>query len=408
MGKLNDMAIRKAAPGAKPYKMADGGGLFVLVTPSGGKLWRLKYRIDGLEKLLSFGKYPDVSLVAAREDAATARRKIADGLDPAAQKAEARAKKAAIENPPDVVTFSKVSDAWLAAMSANQPEHTIGRLKTLQRYVVAKLGTLAIDEVKAADVMRMVKEISASGKHETARRSFSTASRIFRFAVAEGFVERNPASDIKLQDFLPTVATQHHACLKDPKAIGALLRAIDDYDGSPMTRIALKLSAMTFVRPGELRHAEWSDIHEETAEWRIPAEKMKAKTLHIVPLSTQALEVIAALRLLTGGGAYLFPCERSDKRPMSENTVNAALRRMGYTREEMTAHGFRGMASTRLHELGYSHQVIEAQLAHAERNEVSAAYNHALYLVDRRTLMQAWGDELDTLKRGAKVVQFAA
>ncbi|SMB28633.1 putative integrase [Sterolibacterium denitrificans] len=408
MGRLNDLAIRKALPREKPYKLSDGGGLFLLVTPAGGKLWRLKYRVDGKEKLLSLGKYPDISLVRAGELVATARRKIADGLDPAAEKADARAKRAEIERPPEVVTFAKVAEVWAAEMTAQKHLRTIGQLESYRDYATAGLGHLAVGEVKASDIMRTVKDINKAGKRETARRVFSTISRIFRYAVAHDLVERNPASDVKLADFLPSSAARHFACLKDPKAIGGLMRAIDEYEGSPITRLALKLAALTFVRPGELRHAEWMEVDTEAAEWRIPPEKMKMKALHIVPLSKQALVVIEALQPLTGGGLYLFPSERSGARAMSNNTVNAALRRMGYTREEMTGHGFRGMASTRLHELGYSHQVIEAQLAHAERDEVAAAYNHALYLEDRRKLMQAWADQLDELRKGAQVIPFVA
>lgn len=408
MGKLNDLAVRKAEPREKPYKMTDGGGLYLLVTPSGGKLWRMKYRIDGREKLLSLGRYPAVPLARAGELAAVARRKIADGIDPAAEKAVAKAKRIEIEHPPEVATFAKVAEAWAAEMITQKNARTIARLDAFCDYANAQLGGLAINQVKAYDIMQMVKGIHATGKHETARRTFSTVGRIFRFAVAHALVERNPAADVKLADFLPSGESRHFACLKDPKAIGGLMRAIDDYEGGPVTRLALKLAALTFVRPGELRHAEWSEIDAAAGEWRIPAVKMKARTMHIVPLSKQALEVIEELRPLTGGGLYLFPSERTDKRAMSENTVNAALRRMGYSREEMTGHGFRGMASTRLHELGYSHQVIEAQLAHAERNEVAAAYNHALYLADRRALMQSWADELDALRKGAQVIQFAA
>lgn len=408
MGKLNDLAIRKAEPRDKPYKLADGGGLFVLVTPSGGKLWRLKYRIDGREKLLSLGKYPDVPLARAGELSAIARRKIADGVDPAAEKATVKAKRKAIEHPTESVTFAKVAEAWLAEMGPSKHATTATRLNMFCDYACNDIGHLAINKVRAKDIMQMVKGISATGKRETARRTFSTVGRIFRYAVAHDLVERNPASDVKLADFLPSADQRHFACLKDPKAIGGLMRAIDDYDGSAMTRHALKLAALTFVRPGELRKAEWSEIDVAASEWRIPPEKMKVRALHIVPLSKQALAVIEELRPLTGGGRYLFPSERGEQRAMSENTVNAALRRMGYTREEMTGHGFRGMASTRLHELGYSHQVIEAQLAHAERNEVSAAYNHALYLADRRALMQEWADQLDELRNGAKVIQFAA
>lgn len=411
MGTLTDTAIRKTEARDKAFKLADGHGLHLFVSAAGGKLWRLKYRINGKEKLLSFGAYPAVSLARARFLAAAAREALARGDDPGVLKAEVKraARQAeAGDSEPAGELFSTVAELWFAEHSSRKNARTAARWQTFIDYTKKEIGSMPITQIKAADLVRMTKAINDDGKHETARRTFSTVGRIFRYAVAHDLVERNPASDVKLADFLPSAETRHYACLKDPKAIGGLMRAIDEYEGSPITRLALNLAALTFVRPGELRHAEWTEIHEDAAEWRIPPEKMKAKALHIVPLSRQALSAIEQLRPLTGGGLYLFPSERSDKRAMSDNTINAALRRMGYTREEMTGHGFRGMASTRLHELGYSHQAIEAQLAHAERDEVAAAYNHALYLEDRRKLMQAWSDQLDELRKGAKVIQFAA
>lgn len=411
MGTLTDTAIRKTEARDRAFKLSDGHGLHLFVSAAGGKLWRLKYRMNGKEKLLSFGAYPAVPLARARFLAAAAREALARGDDPGVLKAEVKqaARQAeAVDAGPAGELFSTVAELWFSEHSTSKNIRTAARWQTFIDYTKKEIGSMPIAQIKAADLVRMTRAINGEGKHETARRTFSTVGRIFRYAVAHDLVDRNPASDVKLGDFLPSVETRHFACLKDPKAIGGLLRAIDEYEGSPLTRLALKLGALTFVRPGELRHAEWLEIDADASEWRIPPEKMKAKALHIVPLSRQALEVIEELRLLTGGGLYLFPSERSDKRAMSDNTINAALRRMGYTRDEMTGHGFRGMASTRLHELGYSHQVIEAQLAHAERDEVAAAYNHALYLVDRRTLMQAWADQLDELRKGAKVISFAA
>lgn len=411
MSKLYDTAVQKLKPRERPYKAADGHGLHLLVTPAGGKLWRLKYRFHGKEKLLSFGAYPAVSLARARTLAAAARESLARGVDPGVLKAEVkRVARMAGSNGDEVCgpLFSAVAQEWFSSQSPSKNVRTVARWNTFVEYLTREIGDIPIDKIKAADLVRMTKAIDGTGKHETARRTFSTVGRIFRYAVAHGQVERNAAADVKLGDFMPVAPTRHFACLKDPKAIGGLLRAIDEYEGSPITRLAMRLGALTFVRPGELRHAEWNEFDENAREWRIPAAKMKAKALHIVPLSIQALAVIDELRPLTGGGKYLFPSERSAARAMSDNTVNAALRRLGYTREEMTGHGFRGMASTRLHELGFSHQVIEAQLAHAERNEVSAAYNHALYLEDRRKLMQAWADQLDELRVGAKVISFAS
>jgi integrase len=411
MGKLTDTECRRSQPREKPYKLADGGGLHLYVSPSGGKLWRLKYRYGGKEKLLSFGRYPAIPLTRARLLSAAAHETMAQGADPSAIKAEIKAsarRAEAVDGDPAGPTFADVAKTWFDEHSTSKNPRTSARWSTFIDYTAVEIGGIPLSAIRAADLVRMVKAIDTTGKHETARRTFSTVGRIFRYAVAHGLAERDPSRDVSLKDFLPSVETRHHACLTDPKAIGGLLRAIDGYEGGPITRLALNLAALTFVRPGELRHAEWSEIDAEAAEWRIPADKMKMKAIHIVPLSAQALATIEAVRGLTGGGRYLFPSERSAQRAMSDNTVNAALRRMGYTKEEMTGHGFRGTASTRLHELGYRHQVIEIQLAHGERNEVAAAYNFAEYLPERRTMMQAWADHLDQLRQGAKVIAFAA
>lgn len=266
------------------------------------------------------------------------------------------------------------------------------------------IGARPIAELAAPDLIAVLRRIEARGAMDIARRTHNLMGRVFRYAVGHGLCTRDPSRDIELRDVLAAPAVRHHASLTDPKEVGALLRAIDGFTGALATRCALKLAALTFVRPGELRHAEWAEFEFDKAEWRIPAGKMKMKEQHIVPLSEQAIAVLREIQPLTGSGRYVFPSERTGARAMSENTVNAALRRLGYTKEEMTGHGFRSMASTLLHELGYPHAVIERQLAHGERNKVSASYNFAEYLPDRRELMQGWADYLDNLKTGAAVI----
>lgn len=392
-GKLTDTTIRSAKPADKPFKLYDGDGLFLLVSPAGGKLWRLKYRHGGKEKGLAFGAYPAVSLKDARAKTAEARRLLAQGTDPAA--ARARAKTAD--------TFAALAERWLADIAGSCKPVTAGKHRFLLSHLAPHLGHMAADEITAADVVRAVRSVHSRGDlRETAGRAYSLCSRIFRFAVVHGLAARNPAADVALRDLLPPKPVRNHAALTDPAAVGGLLRAIDGYQGVPVTRFAMQFAALTFVRPGELRHAEWTEFDGDT--WRIPGHKMKVDAAHIVPLSRQALDVLDALRPLTGAGRYLFPCERTRERPMSENTVNAALRRLGYDKDTMTGHGFRAMASTLLHEQGFPPMVIERQLAHAERNKVAGAYNRADLLLERRRMMQAWADYLDGLRAGGVVV----
>jgi integrase len=398
---LSDRAVRNAKPGAKPAKLSDERGLYLKVTPSGGKLWRFRYSFDGKEKLLALGKYPDVSLATARQRRDEARKLLAERIDPSEHRRAAKAERAGLA----ANTFEVIGREWYAKVSASMAPSTKDNLsRRLDTYIYPEIGNQPIANLVAVDLLRVIKLIEKRGALDVARRAHNIMGRIFRYAVGHGIATRDPSRDIELGDILPPADVQHHASVTEPKAVGGLLRAIEGFTGAFATRCALRLAALAFVRPGELRHAEWTEFDFDKAEWRIPASKMKMKEQHIVPLSAQAVAILRELQPLTGGGRYVFPSERGGARPMSENTVNAALRRMGYPKEEMTGHGFRSMASTLLHELGLPHAVIERQLAHGERNKVSAAYNFAEYLPERRAMMQQWADYLDKLKTGADVV----
>ncbi len=392
---LTDAAVRNAKPREKPFKLSDGRGLYLEVAPSGGKWWRLKYRVDGREKRISLGVYPDVGLKDARERRDAARKLLAAGVDPSeARKAEKAARLEAGAN-----SFEAVAREWFAKRSAVWSQSHASRIiRRLERDVFPYIGRRLVGEIAAPELLKVLRRIEGRGAVETAHRALQECGQIFRYAIATGRAERDVAAD--LRGALQPVKGRHHPSITDPKELGALLRAIDGYAGSPITRNALLFAALTFVRPGELRRAEWAEVDFDAAEWRIPAEKMKARRLHIVPLARQSLAVLEELQSLTGYARYLFPSVRTWDRPMSENTVNAALRRLGYTKEEMTGHGFRSIASTLLHEQGWPPDAIERQLAHAERNAVRAAYNYAEHLPERREMMQAWADYLDRLREG--------
>ncbi|TJY55800.1 DUF4102 domain-containing protein [Sinimarinibacterium sp. CAU 1509] len=390
---LTDTAIRKAKPRAKPWKLTDGGGLYVHVMPNGSKLWRYKYRFRGGENTHSLGAYPAVGLKRAREGHAEARRLLAEGIDPNAHRTLAKASVAAsTEN-----SFQSVAIEWLAKF---RPTWTSGHAdkiqRRLERDVFPWIGTRPIAEITAPELLTVLQRIEGRGRLETAHRAGQNCAQVFRYAISTGRAERNPVAD--LRGAIPPTRQKHHASITDPREIGALLRDLHAYKGSFITACALQIAPLLFVRPGELRHAEWSEVNLDTAEWRIPAEKMKARALHIVPLSTQAIEILRELSAFTGTGRYVFPGVRSHQRPMSENTVLAALRRMGYTSEQMTGHGFRSMASTLLNEQGWHRDAIERQLAHSERDKVRGAYNYAEHLPERRKMMQAWADYLDQLR----------
>lgn len=390
---LTDTAIRNAKPATKPVKLADEKGLFLLVTPRGGKWWRHKYRFAGKEKLLSFGTYPDIGLKEARQRRDDARKLLAAGVDPGEhRKAHKASRSSSAVNSFEVVArewFGKYAPTWAAT-------HGDKIIRRLERDIFPWLGARPIADITAPELLTVLRRVEERGAIETSHRAMQNCGQIFRYAIATGRAERDPSAD--LRGALSPVKPKHHASITEPKAIGELLRAIEGYNGSLVTKCALKLAPLVFVRPGELRKAEWVEFDLDSAEWRIPAARMKMREQHIVPLSKQALAVLRELSPLTGQGRYVFPGARTNGRPMSENAVNAALRRLGYSGNEMTGHGFRSMASTLLNEQGWHRDAIERQLAHAERNAVRAAYNYAEHLPERRKMMQAWSDFLRTLQ----------
>lgn len=400
---LTDTTIRNAKPTDKQRKLSDEKGLFLLVHPNGGKYWRLKYRHGGKEKTLALGTYPDVSLRDARERRDEARKMLANDIDPGAQR---KAQKAA-RTERDANSFEIIAREWHAKYSPGwSAMHAVRVLTRLEQDIFPWLGGRPINVVTAPDLLTVLRRIEDRGALETAHRALQNCGQVFRYAVATGRAERDPSGD--LRGALPPARARHHASITDTKRIGDLLRATRGYEGSFVTRCALRLAPLVFVRPGELRQAEWPEIDLDGAEWRLPAERMKMNAQHIVPLSVQAVEILRELHPLTGHGRYVFPGARANGRPMSANTINAALRYLGYGKDEMTGHGFRSMASTLLNEQGWSRDAIERQLAHAERDAVRAAYNYAEHLPVRRKMMQAWADYLDALRAGADVVPLRA
>lgn len=394
---LTDTAIRNAKATDKTLRLKDERGLYLEISPKGGKWWRLRYWLDNKENRLSLGTYPSVGLKDARERRDEARKLIANGVDPSQVRKDKKADK------PERETFEAIAREWHAQQSSNWTAHTAKtNITRLELDIFPYLGRKQISEVTAPEILAALRRVEARGAEETARRLRTLCGQVFRYGVATGRCERDPAAD--LRGALSKGKAKNFAAITDPREVGGLLRAIDAYTGSPVARAALKLAPLTFVRPGELRQAEWAEIDLDAAEWRIPAEKMKMRDTHIVPLSWQAVEILRDIQALTGRGRYVFPGERTSDRPMSNNTVLAALRRMGFSKEEMTGHGFRAMASTLLHEQGWQTDVIERQLAHAERNKVKAAYNRAGHLPERRKLMQFWANHLDGLKGGGKII----
>jgi integrase len=393
---LSKLLIEKTKHGSKTIRLWDGRGMYLEISPKGGKWWRLKYWFDGRERRMSLGVYPDVSLADAREKREEARRKVAAGIDPAEQrKAEAIALVESIEN-----SFEAIAREWFGLFSKQWvPGHADKIIRRLELNVFPWIGTRPIKAITAPELLAVLRRMESRGANETAHRALQVCGRVFRFAVATGRAERDPSRD--LSGALAPTKEKHLASITDPQEVGALLRAIDAYDGSWITRCALRLAPLVFVRPGELRAAQWSEFDFEKSEWRIPATRMKMRVQHVVPLSTQAIAILKDLQPLTGRFALAFPGVRSRFRPMSENTITAALRRMGYSGQDMTGHGFRSMASTLLNEQGWNRDAIERQLAHGERDAVRAAYNYAQHLPERRRMMQAWADYLVRLKEGA-------
>lgn len=395
---LSDTAIRQAKPAAKPVRMFDTGGLYLEIAPSGGKWWRLKYRHADKEKRLSLGVYPAVSLKDARDRRDVARKLLAAGVDPSENRKAA--KSASTERAAN--SFEVVAREWFGKFSlkwaANHADRTLRRL---ERDIFPWIGSRPIAEITAPELLAVIRRIEGRGALETAHRALANCGQVFRYAIATGRAERDLSAD--LRGALPPVQQEHFAAITDPAQVGGLLRAIDGYQGTLTVKCALRLAPLVFVRPGELRKAQWAHIDLDAGQWRYMVTK--TKTDHIVPLSTQAVAIFRELHELTGSSEYCFPSPRSWKRPMSDNAILSALRRSGIGKEEMSGHGFRAMARTILDEvLGVRPDYIEHQLAHAVRDPNGRAYNRTAHLPERRAMMQQWADYLDKLKSGAEVM----
>ena len=394
---LTDLAIRNAKPASKTYRLTDEQGLYLEVAPTGGKWWRFKYRFAGKEKRLSLGVYPTVGLEDARNRRDDARRLLANHIDPSAERRIQRASR--VERAAN--GFETVAREWFAKRSPDMAESHSGRvLRALERDVFPWLGSRPIAEVTAPELLAVLRRVEARGAAETAQRIRQICGLAFRYAIATGRAERDPAADLKGAIIVPRGG--RFTAITDPKELGALLASLWDYEGTFVVRSALRLAPYTFVRPGELRKAEWREIDLDGALWKIPAARMKGRVEHLVPLARQAVAVLEELRPLTGRGRLVFPGARSAERPMSDNAVLAALRRLGVDKSVMVGHGFRAAASTLLNEQGWNRDAIERQLAHNERDPVRAAYHRADYLDERRRMMQAWADFLDGLQEGAR------
>jgi integrase len=402
---LSETKIRSVRPGPSVQRLYDARGLYLEITPSGGRWWRLKYRFAGKEKLISMGTYPDTGLKAAREKRDDAREQLARGIDPSeVRRAEKASRSEGSKN-----SFEVVAREWHRTVhSAKVSEgHAARTLIRLEQDIFPWLGGQDVGQIRAPQLLEALRRVEARGAIETAHRVLQACGQVFRYAIATGRAERDSASD--LRGALKPVLVQHMPAVTDPHRVGQLLRAIHDYEGLPTTRAALQLAPLVFVRPGELRKAEWGEFDLDAGSWQIPASRMKGTKqeklsgrAHVVPLSRQALAIVRDLHPLTGHGRYVFPSPRTGERPMSDNGVLSALRRMGFPKDEMTGHGFRAMARTLLAErLGFDDVVIEAQLAHAVKDTLGRAYNRTEFVERRRAMMQAWADYLDTLRTGA-------
>ncbi len=408
---LSDAAIRNAKPREKVYKLGDNGGLYLQIAPSGSKLWRFKYRLNGKEGKLSIGSYPDIGLAAARAARDAAREQLALGRDPSREKQRSKR----LEQYAAGHTFDLIASEYIAKRTTEGwSQRTIDKAIWHRSHLVPALGALPIGEIDAVDILAELKKVEAQGKRETARRLLQFAGQVFRYAVATARLQSDPTRDLK--GALTAPETKHHGAITDAKGAGTLLRAIDGYVGDYRTLYALKLAALLFPRPGELRQARWDEFDFDEAIWTIPAGRMKMRKPHVAPLSKQALALLLELRDIVpqGPGGYVFPSVRSTARPMSENTINAAIRRLGYTGDEMTSHGFRAMASTLLNEARdpktkkamWSADAIERALAHGHSDEVRGAYHRGQHWDERVEMAQWWGDYLDTLRKGAEIVRF--
>lgn len=400
---LSDTKIRTLKPKEKPYKLADERGLYLYVTPSGGKLWRLKYRIDGKEKLLTFGAYPDVSLASARNERDEARKLIAAGEDPSVIRKAVKSGK----YDDSLNSFEVVAREWWQTHMKDKAEsHKNKVIRRFELYLFPWLGKRPISSITAPEVLEAVKRVEQLNKLETAHRTLQTAGQVFRYAVQKGLAIRDVTADLK--GALPPTTVKHMAAFTEPKEVAELLRAIDAFNGTFTVHCALKLSPLLFVRPSELRMAKWEDIDLDAGTWSYLVTKTKSD--HIVPLSTQAIKILRELHPLSGHGTYVFMGGHSPAKPMSESAVNAALKRMGYdTQVDITAHGFRAMARTILHErLEIDPNIIEHQLAHKVPDSLGKAYNRTKFIEQRTKMMQQWADYLDELKAGARVIPLTA
>ncbi|TPI13077.1 DUF4102 domain-containing protein [Mesorhizobium sp. B4-1-3] len=388
---LSDVKCRNARAATKLVKLSDGGGLQLWVQPTGSRLWRLAYRFDGKQKLLALGSYPLISLAEARQARDDAKRLLLGGVDPGQDRSLRKAGSAKD-------TFRSIADEYVDKLKKEgRADRTIGKVKWLLGFAYPTIGDKCIREIDPASILSALRRVEVRGRYESARRLRSTIGSVFRYAIATARAEADPTFGLRGALISPTVTPR--AAITDPKALGGLLRAIDAFDGQPTTRAALKLMALLFPRPGELRAAEWDEFDFESSMWIIPEARMKMRRPHRVPLSKQATSVLRLLKEISGGGSLLFPGVRSVSRPISDNTLNAALRRMGYGKKEATAHGFRATASTLLNECGKWHpDAIERQLAHIENNDVRRAYARAEHWDERVQMMQWWADYLDELE----------
>ncbi len=399
-GPLSDTKIKALKPRKAMYKVFDSGrtGLHIVVNPGGTKLWRMRYWFDGKEKTYSIGKYPYVSLSEAREAVFAARKLLVNGVDPtAARKAEKIQARAAER------TFKAVALEWFQKRAANWSEGYADMVRDrLEKQLFPWLADRPMGEITPPELLAVLRRIESRGALEVAHRCLQHASNVFRYAIACGLAERDPASD--LRGAIAPIKVKHYSAITSPTKLGEFLRATDAFSGTFVVATALRILPLLFCRHGELRKMEWTEVSFDEALWRIPAEKMKMRTEHLVPLSRQALELLRGIQPLTGDGKYVFPSERTGDRPMSEAALNGAIRRLGYTRDEVTPHGFRSTATSLLNELGFRPDVVEKQLAHAERNPVRSAYLRAEFLDERRAMMQSWADYLGGLKQGGKVI----
>ncbi|WP_394752659.1 tyrosine-type recombinase/integrase [Crenothrix sp.] len=391
---LTDIEIKKAKPKDKAYKLSDAGGLYLEITPSGGKLWRIAYRFIGKQKTLYLSNYPAITLSEARTKLDELKRQLANNIDPSLLKQTTKtAQQVAAAN-----SFEIIALEWHKShMKGKSEGHTTKVLTRFTNDIFPWLGKRPITEIEAPEILKVLRRIEQRGANQLAHDAKTVIGQVFRYSIATGRAIRNPVPD--LQGALSPVVVTHRAAITEPQQIGELWRAVDGYRGTFVTKCAFKLSFLVMLRPGELRKAEWNEINLKNAEWRIPAAKMKMRDEHIIPLSKQAIAIFEEIQPLTGGGKYVFPSVRSNARPMSENTITGALRRLGYTGEEMTAHGFRSMVSTRLNEAHLFHpDAIERQLAHGDHNKIRAAYNRAAYLPERAKMLQWWADYIDSLQ----------